>query len=154
MQSLLSSSSTCPNWKSILKFFINSQLTKLEVKPLFTKLQLEHYTKIVISLFLKLFWSTVRQHLVVLVQKPTINPKNLLGVFSWIQVINDKNVVISTNSGNKLQLYVSTSDHCFSCTMVSKKQVIYTVPKSQKRIRVHWGWVLGGRVGWLKVVGL
>jgi len=23
--------------------------------------------------------------------------------------------------------------------------VIYTAPKSQKRIRAHWGWVLGGQ---------
>jgi len=32
--------------------------------------------------------------------------------------------------------------------------VIYIPPKSQKRIRAHWGWALGGRIGWLKVVGL
>jgi len=30
--------------------------------------------------------------------------------------------------------------------------VIYIVPKSQKRIRVHSWWPLGGRMGWLKVV--
>jgi len=32
--------------------------------------------------------------------------------------------------------------------------VTYTAPKSQKTIRAHWGWALGGRVGWLEVVGL
>ena len=29
--------------------------------------------------------------------------------------------------------------------------MIYIAPKSQKRIRAHWGCALGGRVGWLKV---
>jgi len=37
---------------------------------------------------------------------------------------------------------------------VVSKQVIYIVPKSRRRIRANWGWVLGGRIGWLKVVAL
>ena len=39
-------------------------------------------------------------------------------------------------------------------TNVSKCVSVLYRQKSQKRVRAHWGWALGGRIGWLKVVGL